>query len=254
MKPFKISIGWFFLVLVFSCSTDAENLVPIEMEPEIIEPVKSLTAKQLEFIDEYHYVTFNLAPDSYGATVNEKWGTDVKLFLDGDVPREYSTQVETALNKFNDLLSDGISFQLVATLQESNIHLIFGEKESIREVWPDMFEAIGNVNFTGYALYSRNGNFNITRGRIWVKNVSIPLFNHELGHTIGLGHASGDFCERDFSRNQSFMCSFLKPDFSVFDKAIIKTLYSPEVEVGLTFSQLKPILEELLLTDVILVE
>jgi len=69
-----------------------------------------------------------------------------------------------------------------------------------------------------------------------------------------LGHASDSYCDGNFESNQSFMCSFLKDELSVFDEAIVKTLYNEKVEVGLTFSQLKPIIEELLLADVVLVE
>jgi hypothetical protein len=94
-----------------------------------------LTAKELEFIEEYEYVTFNLAPDSFGATVNEKWITDIKLFLNGAISDPYPTEVEAALAQFNNLLSAGISFQQELTLEESNIHLIFGKKEAIKKVF-----------------------------------------------------------------------------------------------------------------------
>lgn len=248
----RISCLFLFGILV-SCSTDEGNTGTME-DSETPEPMEMLTAIELEFIEEYEYITFNLAPDSFGANVNEKWVTDVSIFLDGTIPDNYTAGVEEALARFNPLLSAGISFRLVNTLEESNIHLIFGEKEAIQEIWPDMFDAIGNVNFKGYALYNGDGDFNITEGRIWVRTASVPLFAHELGHTIGLGHSSGSYCEGNLSLNQSFMCSFLKEEFSIFDKAIIQTLYNPKVEVGQTFSQLKPIIEELLLTDVILVE
>lgn len=249
MSGFKKIFGFFVVSMTISCATD-EGLTDMED----VESEETLTTLELEFLEEYEYVTFNFAPDSFGADVNEKWGSDVKLFLDGSFSESYEAEVQDALTQFNGLLDDGISFQLVATLEESNIHLIFGEIEAIQEVWPDMFDAIGDTAFQGYALYNRDFDFNIIRGRIWVKNASIPLFRHELGHNIGLGHSSGNFCERNFSRNQSFMCSFLKEDFSLFDEAIIKTLYNPKIEVGLPFSQLKPIVEELLLTDKIVIE
>lgn len=243
----------FLLGILVSCSTDEGNTGAMD-DAEMPESTEMLNTIELEFIEEYKYVTFNLAPDSFGANANEKWETDVKVFLQGDIPDTYQTEVANTLEQFNDLVGNSIDFNLVNSKEESNILLIFGEKEAIQEVWPDMFKAIGDAGFTGYALYNRDSNFNITRGRIWVKNVSIPLFRHELGHTIGLGHASEDYCEGDFSTNQSFMCSFLKEDFSAFDKAIIQTLYNPEIESGQIWSQIKPIIEELILTDVILVE
>jgi len=256
MILFRSCIGFLFFVLLFSCSTDLEkgDSLVSEEENENLDPTNSLSIRELEFLEEYEYVTFNLAPDSFGASVNEKWISDVQLFLDGAISDEYRSKVESTLAQFNDVLSADITVQLVETSEESNIHLIFGEKEAIKEVWPDMFNAIGDVNFKGYALYNRDEDFNIIEGRIWVKNEDIPLFRHELGHTIGLGHASDSYCDGNFESNQSFMCSFLKDELSVFDEAILQTLYDPKVEVGLPFSQLKPIIEELLLTDIIKVE
>lgn len=243
-------IGCFFLlVILVSCAADDGTTgTPDEME------VLTLTPKELEFIEEYEYVTFNLAPDSFGAILNEKWETNVNVFLQGELSDSYRAEVVNALRQFNNLVGNNLAFNVVNSQEASNVHLIFGEKEAIREVWPDMYNQIELVDFQGYALYKSANGFKIFDGRIWVSNSSIPLFRHELGHIIGLGHASSNFCDRNFTRNQSFMCSFLKEDFSVFDEAIIQTLYNPEIKAGLPFSQLKPIIEQLLRTDVIIVE
>ncbi len=236
------------LGIAFSCTKDS-NPAPPEAVREF------LTAVELEFLEEYEYVTFNLSPTSFGATVNEKWQSDIKLFLDGNISDAYRTDVSNALTPFNSLFGvNGPSSSLVNTLEASNVHLIFGEKSAIENIWPDMFDAIGSANFQGYALYNRDQNFNITRGRIWVRTPSIPLFNHELGHIIGLGHASPGYCGNTISSNESFMCSFLKEEFSSFDNAMIQTLYSPETEVGKTFPELRPIIENLLLSGKIVVE
>jgi len=137
--------------------------------PETPKPEVALSAKELEFIDEYEYITFNYAPDTYGADVNEKWLTDVNIFLDGGISDTYRTGVEEALEEYNLLLNDELTFRLVNTFEESNIHLIFGELEAIQEIWPDMFDFVGDVNFRGYALFNSDSNFNLTQGRIWVR-------------------------------------------------------------------------------------
>ncbi|MEP3210245.1 MAG: DUF2927 domain-containing protein [Maribacter sp.] len=249
MSHFSRICCLFLLVILVSCSTDEGTTgTPDEIESLTLSP------KELEFIEEYEYVTFNLAPDSFGANLNEKWEANVNVFLQGELSESYRAEVANALEQFNNLVGNNLEFKLVNAVEESNVHLIFGEKEAIREVWPDMYNQIELVDFQGYALYKSANGFKIFDGRIWVRNASIPLFRHELGHVIGLGHASTNFCDRNFTRNQSFMCSFLKEDFSVFDEAIIQTLYKPEIKAGLPFSQLRPIIEQLLLTDVILVE
>lgn len=253
MSFFK-KLSYLFLVgILFSCSKDSDPTEPT-VGMETPNPPVVLSAIEKEFLSEYEYITFNLSPTSFGASRNEKWETDIKLFLQGDVSGTYRAEVASALSTFTDFFSPNLKCSLVNTLEESNVHLIFGKKDAIKDVWPDMFDQIGETNFEGYALYDSANGYKIYKGRIWVKNEGIPLFKHELCHVIGLGHASEGYCTGNFDSNRSVMCSFLSEDFSIFDRAIIQTLYKPEIEAGKFFSELKPVIEELLLTDAILVE
>ena len=127
--------------------------------------------------------------------------------------------------------------------------MVLGEKEAIEMLWPDMYSLINDGNFSGYALYNYNANYDIVSGRIWVNNAGMPIFTHELGHVLGFGHASTTYCGSNTGNNGSFMCSSLSNGFKNYDEAIIKTLYHPNIEVGRTFEELRPIVEALLLSD-----
>lgn len=236
----KTIIGICILVFTISCSKESPN--------SIIEEEK-LTAEEELFLEEYEYVTFKLDPNSSGAPLSEKWEGEIRIFLDGEISPEYREDVVDVLSSYNSFFTNGASCLLVDTVAESNVRVVLGEKEAIKTLWPDMFNIIDNSNFIGYALYNYDGNYNIFTGRIWVNNTGMPIFTHELGHVLGFGHASSTYCGSNTSNNRSYMCSSLSNGFSDFDEGIMKTLYHPNIEVGKSFEQLKPIIEELLLTD-----
>ncbi|MGB3149192.1 MAG: hypothetical protein WBB27_00905 [Maribacter sp.] len=239
-SSFKLFLGICVLLLGLSCSKDSEN-------PVFKEDV--LTVEEELFLEEYEYVTFKLDPNSSGAPLSEKWEVDIKIFLDGEISPEYRAEVGAAILNYNEFFKNGISCVLVDTVSESNVRLVLGEKEAVEMLWPDMYGIIDEGNFIGYALYNYNGNYNIINGRIWVSNTGIPIFTHELGHVLGLGHASSTFCDSNTTDTKSFMCSSLSNGFSDFDKGILRTLYHPSVEVGKSFQGLRPVIEDLLLSN-----
>lgn len=226
------------MVLLISCSKDSDN-----------DASEELSAQQLLFIEEYEYVTFNFSPTSSGGNLNEKWIGNVKLFLDGTIDSDYRNAVEAQLGILNDYFTDGTVLSLAATQQEAaQIHLYLGPPNEIENLWPDMFNLISGQSFTGYALYN-SGSSQIINGRIWVQNTGMPIFTHELGHILGFGHASSNYCSDTSGAERSFMCSSLSNAYSDFDKAMIKMLYHPDVLPGLSFEQLRPTVEQLLLSS-----
>jgi hypothetical protein len=207
-----------------------------------------LTTLELEFLEEFEYVAYKLDPDSSGAPLSERWQMELNIFLDGDFSQDYLNEVTNELKEINKLFGNGVSCKLVTTLEDSNVHLIYGSSQVIENKWVDMYNLIRDRSFSGYALYNFDADYHIFTGRIWISTPNMSLFRHELGHILGFGHSSAENCGRE---SRSFMCSGLSENFITFDRAIVKTLYRPEIKVGKTFQELKPIIEKLLLTDII---
>jgi len=120
----------FLIVVLISCTKDEEPTESI-VDTENPEPTATLSSKELEFINEYEYVTFNFSPTSFGADRNEKWEEDIKVFLQGDISEAYRAEVANTLTSFSDFFGPDLQCSLVDTFEESNVHLIFGAKEII---------------------------------------------------------------------------------------------------------------------------
>jgi hypothetical protein len=203
-----------------------------------------LTNVQKIFVDEYMYLTYKLSPTASGGDLSEKWQGAIKLYMEGDLPDDYVATVEDYLDEFRGFMTDGTTIELVATQEESNVHLIMGPTSSVATIWPDMHELISGGNFGGYALYNTNVSYQIFKGRIWMRNPGEGLFKHEFGHIIGLGHTSDQYCENEVT---SVMCSGAAAQFNALDKKIIETLYRTEIPVGLSLSAMRSLLTDYLL-------
>lgn len=227
-----LSVFFLFLLVLSSCSETSNT-------------PKELTSEQLEFIDEYEYVTFNFSPTSFGGSVNEKWIGEVPIFLDGNITEAYRQSIGQEISRLNGYITDGTRLVLVNNLNDAKVHLYLGVESEIQGLWADMYPLISGGQFQGYALFNA-GSGQILSGRIWVKNDGMPIFRHELGHILGFGHASTPYCSGS-GPLRSYMCSSLAQEYSAFDQAMFKVLYHPDILPGLTFNLLRPDIEDLLL-------
>ncbi|MBS9766227.1 MAG: hypothetical protein KGV44_01650 [Flavobacteriaceae bacterium] len=195
------------------------------------------TNLQKDFIEEYLRLVY------YKDNLSEKWKGKVKLFLDGNITDDYKKEVKECLEKFNKLMTDGTTLILVDNKEESNIHLILGNKFSIKDVWKDIFEVIKNSNeYNGYSTWKVKNNYT-TEGHIWVSSSDKGLFIHEFGHILGFrGHSSDAYCG---GKKRSFMCAVsTSSNFNTLDTEIIKALYHPDIKVGVEKTDMKKSIEE----------
>lgn len=225
-----------FTVSVF----DGKSIVEQAFELTInnIDEYELLTEEQKETIAYYQYLTLWEAPTNSPLSHTSRWIQPMKLYLDGQITTGFRSDVEAVIAEYNTIFADSdFNIALVASLDESNAHLYFGDSADIEGLWNDMFEIIDGQTFSGYAITS-NTNSVLNDSRIWVSSTLPILFQHEMGHALGFGHS--EKCDTE----NSFMCSSIDPnhDFLEIEKKILSYAYGNDMEAGLTKEEIKIVL------------
>jgi predicted Zn-dependent protease len=215
------------------------------IEIEDIDETSLLTEPQKELILYFQYLTLWKGPNNTPVAFNQRWEDPMIIYLMGNFIEAYKTTVENVSDQFNQFMVEGdFDISLTEVEEESNTQVFVGTKAEVAAVWPDMYEIIKDKTYDGYAI-TPSENAILLSSRIWLSSDYEVLFQHELGHALGLGHS--DLCETD----QSFMCSNISLDKQIMpmEQDIIKYLYHKDMHSGLSESEIEKVLANILLNE-----
>jgi len=210
-----------------------------------VDEITLLTEEQKQLVAYFQFLTLWKGPNNTPVDFNQKWGSPMKMYLDGSISTDFNTTVQSVIAQFNTLTSTGdFDISLVNNLQEANAHVFFGAKSEVEAIWPDMYDIIKDASFDGYASTPSENGFLLST-RIWVSSDYEVLFKHELGHALGFGHSNR--CDTE----KSFLCSTIEIDNNILsiEEDVIRYLYHSDMGVGLSESEIETILANMLLNE-----
>ncbi|HEA21039.1 hypothetical protein LCGC14_1514490 [marine sediment metagenome] len=232
-----------FLVSAFDGKFITEKVVSLNIQD--VDEVALLSKEQKELISYFQYITFWKGPSHTPNSINQKWESDMKIHLSGNITSAYKDNAEGIISQYNTLFADGdFRIQLTENQDEANTQIFFGTQQEVEGVWPDMYNIIRNGNYSGYAM-TPSHNAVLLSSRIWISNPIEVLLKHELGHALGFGHSNK--CEDE----HSFLCSRIsgQNDILPIEADIIRYLYHRDVPAGLSETEIEAVLANIIINE-----
>lgn len=240
---FETLQGLTFTVSVFDGSTISEKDFSLDIQD--IDEMTLLTEEQNELISYFKLLALWKGPSNTPVDFNQKWGSPMKMYLDGSITNDFRATAENVIAEYNNITATGdFTISLTDNQSDANAHVFFGTKNEVEAIWSDMYDIIKDKSYDGYAM-TPSQNAVLVSTRIWVSSEYEVLFKHELGHSLGFGHS--DRCDAE----KSFMCSTIEieNDILPIEEKVIGYLYHSDMGVGLSESEIDTVLANIMLNE-----
>jgi hypothetical protein len=166
-----------------------------------------------------------------GSAVIKKWEQDVRIRVHGNPTAEDRNTLEDVVAELNDLVSPS-GIRLVITDRNPNVDIHFAPESQFSRIEPNYRPRNMGFFWTWWRSYALN------RARILISTTGIDqtershLIREELTQALGLMQDSRLYSDSIFFQGWTRTTSY-----SDIDRAVIAMLYRPEIQPGMTRSQ-----------------
>lgn len=231
----RITVITVLLLILSSCSNSS-------LEP----PVDELTPEQEAAISYFKEIALGFEFGT-ASEVTRRWDGEMKLFVGGNPGRELEIELNNIITQINNFASSvNFSVSITSDSTNSNAYLFFGSGEAFADRVP---AAANHIN-SNYGLFFVNFNSSnvITSMHAYVdifradsENWRKHLLREEFTQSLGLAKDSPRYDDSIFQSSHT-----LTTEYAQIDRQIIRLLYHPQMETGLTRSQVERKLREII--------
>jgi hypothetical protein len=180
---------------------------------------------------------------------------ETNVFLDGDFSEEFEVELNSYIDKLNNILINNNDFEIkrVNELSQSNVHISYDDLDGYRnsrgltDSWPDF-----DINsYTGYAFYGFQNNGVLNGGNIFINSTKIEsnfkwIIEHEFGHILGLYHTSNQSSIMHTPRFVICNDDGCNDGMSPIDNEVLRLLYDDRIPIRSSLNEVNPLLIDIL--------
>ena len=212
----------FLCVLVYglsSCSNDDE-------------PSGGLNSYDRNVIDYFSDVALGFEFGG-GEEITRKWNIDMKIYVGGNKKAELMTELQSVITEINGLATDGFNMSVVSDSLQSNFYIFLGTGNDYGEMYPAEAHLVDS-NYGLFNIYWDASN-HFYNGHMYVDIVRAEpaaqkhLLREELTQSLGLAKDSPLYPKSIFQSAWTTTTTF-----EDIDKDLIRLLYHPQMQVGLS--------------------
>jgi hypothetical protein len=221
------------LILLFSsCSDDDER--------------GGLTAYDESVIDYFSEIALGFEFGGY-EEVTRKWTSQMKIFVGGTKKPDLMNELQEIVTEINALATDGFKITIVTDTLQSNFYIFLGTGSRYSTIFPSQAGLVAN-NWGLFSVFWTDNH--LYQGFMYVDLIRANaveqkhLLREELTQSLGLAKDSPLYPQ------SIFQSRFTETnEYAAIDKDLIRLLYHPNMQVGLTKAKVEEVLRNILLSE-----